>query len=230
MSHAAVAFVDGRSQGRRSSWRWKLCNDGSGAAAGVVARLVIVFLPDSLASCSVTVNGLACRNPAIDEANDFSFSGLHIPGNTSNPVGSKVTPVTVSQLPGLSTLSISMARIDFAPWGINPPHTHPRASEILTVIEGSLKVGFVTSNPENRLVSKVLEKGDVFVFPEGLVHFQQNVGYKSAVAVVALSSENPGVIAISNAVFGANPKIPSDILAKAFQLDRNVVGQLQWKF
>ncbi|KAJ4824811.1 hypothetical protein Tsubulata_048606, partial [Turnera subulata] len=179
---------------------------------------------------AVIVDGLVCKNPATVAANDFSFSGLHIPGNTSNPVGSKVTPVTVSQLPGLNTLGISMARIDFAPWGINPPHTHPRASEILTVIEGSLKVGFVTSNPDNRLISKVLQQGDVFVFPEGLVHFQQNVGYKNAVAIVALSSENPGVITISNAVFGANPKIPSDILAKAFQLDRNVVEQLQWKF
>ncbi|KAJ4837505.1 hypothetical protein Tsubulata_049226 [Turnera subulata] len=179
---------------------------------------------------SARVNGLACKNPASVEASDFSFSGLHVTGNTSNPVGSKVTPVTVSQLPGLNTLGISMARIDFAPWGINPPHTHPRASEILTVIEGSVKVGFVTSNPENRLISKVLRQGDVFVFPQGLVHFQQNVDNKRAVAVAALSSENPGVVAISNAVFGSNPEIPSEILAKAFKLDKSVVEQLQWKF
>ncbi|KAL7218936.1 hypothetical protein ACSBR2_012075 [Camellia fascicularis] len=115
------------------------------------------------------VNGLACKNPMLVEANDFFFSGLHITGNTSNPVGSKVTPVSVAQLPGLNTLGISMTRIDYAPWGINPLYTHPRASEILIVLEGSLHVGFVTSNPNNRLITKVLQKGDVFVFPVGLV-------------------------------------------------------------
>ncbi|KAK2969728.1 hypothetical protein RJ640_015872 [Escallonia rubra] len=164
------------------------------------------------------------------QADDFFFSGLNIMGNTSNPVGSKVTPVTVAQLPGLNTLGISMVRIDYAPWGLNPPHTHPRATEILTVLEGSLQVGFVTSNPENRLISKVLQKGDVFVFPVGLVHFQRNVGYGNAVAIAALSSQNPGVITIANAVFGSNPPIAADLLAKAFQVKTSVVDQLQSKF
>ncbi|CAN1161246.1 Putative germin-like protein 2-1 [Linum perenne] len=108
-----------------------------------------------------------------------------------------------------------MVRIDFAPWGINPPHTHPR----------SLEVGFVTSNTENRLIS-----GDVFVFPIGLIHFQRNVGHGNAVAIAGLSSQNPGVITIANAVFGSKPDISSDILAKAFQVDKKVVKKLQAKF
>ncbi|KAF6174839.1 hypothetical protein GIB67_017896 [Kingdonia uniflora] len=64
-----------------------------------------------------------------------------------------------------------MVCIDYAPWGVNAPHTHPRASEILTVLEGTLYVGFVTSNPENRLIAKTFQKGDVFVFPVGLTLF-----------------------------------------------------------
>ncbi|KAL2225875.1 putative germin-like protein 2-1 [Sesamum indicum] len=179
---------------------------------------------------SARVNGQPCKNPALVQASDFSFSGLHLPGNTSNPNGSKVTPVSVAQLPGLNTLGISMVRIDYAPWGINPPHTHPRATEILTVLEGSLQVGFVTSNPDNSLITKTLQKGDVFVFPVGLVHFQRNVGTGNAVAIAALSSQNPGVITIANAVFGSKPGISSDILAKAFQVDKSVVYQLQAKF
>ncbi|KAK4413042.1 putative germin-like protein 2-1 [Sesamum alatum] len=176
------------------------------------------------------VNGHACKNPASVQASDFSFSGLHLPGNTSNPNGSRVTPVAVAQLPGLNTLGISMVRIDYAPWGINPPHTHPRATEILTVLEGSLQVGFVTSNPDNSLITKTLQKGDVFVFPVGLIHFQRNVGTGNAVAIAALSSQNPGVITIANAVFGSKPGISSDILTKAFQVDKSVVYQLQDKF
>ncbi|CAN1122983.1 Putative germin-like protein 8-1 [Linum perenne] len=51
-----------------------------------------------------------------------------------------------------------MIHIDFAPWGINPPHTHPRAIEILTVIEGTPEVGFVTLNSDNLLIHKILQK------------------------------------------------------------------------
>lgn len=176
------------------------------------------------------VNGLVCKDPKLAQASDFSFSGLHLPGNTSNLQGSNVTSANVAQIPGLNTLGISMVRIDFAPQGLNPPHTHPRATEILTVLEGSLHVGFVTSNPENRLISKVLKKGDVFVFPVGLIHFQRNVGYGNVVAIAALSSQNPGVITIANAVFGSTPAIGSEILSKAFQLDKNIIDQLQAKF
>lgn len=177
------------------------------------------------------MNGFPCKNANDVGANDFFFSGLHIAGNTSNPVGSRVTPVTVAQLPGLNTLGISMVRIDYAPWGINPPHTHPRATEILTVLEGTLEVGFVTSNPDNKLFTKVIRKGDVFVFPVGLVHFQRNVGgLGNAVAVAALSSQNPGVITVANAVFGSTPLIDDAVLAKAFQIDKSVVNQIQAKF
>ncbi|MCD9645019.1 hypothetical protein HAX54_033661 [Datura stramonium] len=176
------------------------------------------------------VNGLACKDPKSVEAEDFFFSGLHLSGNTSNTFGSKVTPVNVAQIPGLNTLGISLVRVDYAPWGINPPHTHPRATEILTVLEGSLQVGFVTSNPENRLITKVLKKGDTFVFPIGLVHYQRNVGYGNAVAVAALSSQNPGVISIANAVFGSEPAIATNVLAKAFQVEDTVVAQTQSKF
>uniref|UniRef100_A0A7N0VLG4 Germin-like protein n=1 Tax=Kalanchoe fedtschenkoi TaxID=63787 RepID=A0A7N0VLG4_KALFE len=216
------------------------------AASGTLTIVLLLVAVSSLAFASddaplqdfcvadstaqVLVNGHACKDPKTVQASDFFFSGLHIAGNTSNAVGSKVTPVSVTQLPGLNTLGVSLARIDYAPSGINPPHTHPRASEILTVLDGRLAVGFVTSNPLNTHVQAVLNQGDVFVFPAGLVHYQRNVGSGSAVAIAALSSQNPGVITIANAVFGAKPDINSDVLVKAFQLDKTVVQYLQATF
>nr|GFA01351.1 putative germin-like protein 2-1 [Tanacetum cinerariifolium] len=71
------------------------------------------------------VNGVVCKDPKDVKAEDFLFRGLQRMGNTSNAVGSNVTAVTVNQLAGLNTFGISMARIDFAPWGLNAPHTHP---------------------------------------------------------------------------------------------------------
>ncbi|CAK9136593.1 unnamed protein product [Ilex paraguariensis] len=150
------------------------------------------------------------------KANDFFIPGLNIPGNTSNKIGSMVTPLTVAQIGGLNTLGISMARLDFAPYGLNPPHTHPIGTEILTVMEGALYVGIVTSNPDNHLISKVLYQGDVLVFP--------------IVAIAGLSSQNPIVIIIANAVFGSKPPISVDVVTKAFQVDKNVVYYLQTQF
>ncbi|KAI9186515.1 hypothetical protein LWI28_018030 [Acer negundo] len=180
-----------------------------------LVAFVVLALASSLASASdpsplqdfcvaiedykngVFVNGKFCKDPKLATPNDFFFSGLDIPRNTSNPVGSTVTPVNVAQIAGLNTLGVSLVRIDYAPYGQNAPHTHPRASEILFVQEGTLYVGF--------------EKTD-------------------AVAFAGLSSQNPGVITIANAVFGSDPAINPDFLARAFQLDLNVVKSLQEKF
>ena len=191
---------------------------------------IICVYGTSIFVVTVLVNGFVCKDPKMVKAEDFLFRGLDKMGNTTNAVGSNVTQVTVNPLPGLNTFGISMVRIDYAPWGQNAPHTHPRATEILVVIEGSLLVGFVTSNTDNKLFTQRLEKGDVFVFPEGLIHFQQNIGNGYAVAIAALSSQNPGVITIANAVFGSNPDISDDILARAFQVDKKVIDEIQSKF
>ncbi|XP_031099716.1 putative germin-like protein 2-1 [Ipomoea triloba] len=179
----------------------------------------------------VVVNGLACKDPNLVRASDFFFSGLHLRANTTNSFGAGATPVTAAQIPALNTLGISMGRVDFAPQGLSPPHIHPRATEILIVLDGRIEAGFITSNPENRLVTKVLEKGDVFVFPEGLIHFQRNIGNGNAVAVAYFSNQNiGGIIFVANDVFGSNPAIPADVLAKAFQVDQNIISKIASKF
>ncbi|KAK3421170.1 hypothetical protein EUGRSUZ_G01874 [Eucalyptus grandis] len=177
---------------------------------------------------AVFVNGKFCKDPKLVIADDFSFTKFRYPGSTSNPLGSKVTTAFVDQFPGLNTLGIATARLDFAPYGLNPPHIHPRGTEMLLVVEGTLHVGFVTSNQlNNTLFTKVLTKGDVFVFPQGLIHFQLNIGQTNALAFAFLSSQNPGLITIANTVFGSKPPINVDVLTKAFQVDNKLINYLQ---
>ncbi|XP_042410470.1 putative germin-like protein 2-1 [Zingiber officinale] len=180
----------------------------------------------------VLVNGFVCKSMDGMKAEDFFTYGLYKPGNTINKLGFNVRAVNVNTIPGLNTLGVSMARIDFSPRGLNPPHTHPRATEILTVLEGELYVGFVTSNigQTNRLFTKILKKVDVFVFPQGLVHFQFNRGHTRVVAITALSSQNSGTITIANAVFGSKTPISDEVLAKAFRGDQKTVDRLQAQF
>ncbi|KAM4124055.1 hypothetical protein ACB094_01G203500 [Castanea mollissima] len=176
---------------------------------------------------AVFVNGKFCKDPLLATPEDFFFSGLDIPGNTENQLGTDVTNVDVDNLPGLNTLAVAVSRVDYAPYGVNPPHTHPRATELILVVKGTLLAGFVTSDPDHRFFNKILNPGDVFVFPFGLIHFQINIGKTNAVAFAFFNSQNPGAITIANAIFGSNPPIKPDILTKAFQLDKNVVEYLQ---
>ena len=176
------------------------------------------------------MNGKFCKNPKLVNANDFSFQGLNIPLSTANPLGTNSTLVNVDLLPGLNTLGLSIARIDYAPYGVNPPHTHPRASELLLVLEGTVGAGFVTSDPDYRFFIKILNPGDIFVFPIGLIHFNFNAGKTNAVAFASFGSQNPGVIDIPDAVFGSNPPINSDFLAKSFQVDKKVIDALKKPF
>ncbi|RZC49345.1 hypothetical protein C5167_017787 [Papaver somniferum] len=175
---------------------------------------------------AVFVNGLFCKDPNLVVADDFYLSRFNKPGVITNPVGSIVTLDNVFIIPGLNTLGLSVARVDYAPKGVNPPHTHPRATEVLTVMEGTLRVGFVTSNPDNKLFTKLIYKGDVFVFPQGLIHYQMNVGKTPAIAISFLSSQNPGVNRIGDAVFGSKPFIDDYVLTKAFQVDKKLVDIL----
>ncbi|XP_072954774.1 putative germin-like protein 2-1 [Typha angustifolia] len=213
-------------------------------AASIIGILVLLALTSPLALASdpsplqdfcvadempqVFVNGFVCKDPKLAKAEDFFYSGLDKPGDTNNKDGSKVTLVDVQKLPGLNTLGIAVARLDVAPFGINPPHTHPRATEILTVLEGSFYAGFITS--DNKLFAKVISKGDVFVFPKGLIHFEFNYGTVPAVGIASLSSQNPGLIRVADALFGSNPRISEDVLAKAFQVDKKIIDWLKTKF
>lgn len=125
-------------------------------------------------------------------------------------------------MPGLYTLGMLIARNEYAPKGVNPPHTNPRGSEIIFVQEGKLYVGFVLSNIyENRLYAKILEKGDVFVNPKGKLHFQMNIGCTRAVAYVAWGSQNAGLNVLPTGLFDSAPRVKPSVLAKTFQVSEN---------
>ncbi|PVH38974.1 hypothetical protein PAHAL_5G406000 [Panicum hallii] len=199
----------------------------------VLAAPTVAVDPDMLQDVCVAdraspikINGFPCK--ANVTADDFFFAGLRNPGNTNNPAGSVVTAANVESFPGVNTLGVSIARIDFAPGGQNPPHTHPRATEIIFILEGTLEVGFITT--ANKLFSKTITKGDVFVFPRAHVHFQQNRGYGPATIISAFNSQLQGTQAIAMTLFGATPPVSTDILAKAFKIGNAKVDAIKGRF
>ncbi|KAK4476759.1 hypothetical protein RD792_015919 [Penstemon davidsonii] len=175
---------------------------------------------------AVKVNGFACKSNVTAE--DFFFNGLAKPGVVNNSFGSLVTGANVQKIPGLNTLGLSLGRIDYAPGGLNPPHTHPRATEIVFVLQGELDVGFITT--ANVLISKTIKKGEVFAFPKGLVHFQKNNGKSPASVISAFNSQLPGTQSIAATLFAASPPVPDNVLTKAFQVGTKEVDKIKSKF
>ncbi|KAA3487130.1 germin-like protein subfamily 2 member 4 [Gossypium australe] len=178
-------------------------------------------------SSGIKLNGFPCKHPSTIGANDFFFAGLANPNFPNNTLGSLVTAANVEKIPGLNTLGVSMSRIDYAVGGVNPPHTHPRASEIAFVLEGELEVGFFTTS--NVLISKRIKKGEIFVFPKGLLHFQKNIGKTRASAITAFDSQFSGTQSIATTLFAASPTIPNDVLSKAFQIHPREVERIKVK-
>lgn len=171
---------------------------------------------------NVFVNGLLCKNPMEVLAKDFKSDLLRMPGNTDNKLGSNVTLASAINFGALNTQGLSVARIDFAPkGGLNPPHVHPRATEVLFLAQGTLYVGFVDTT--NTLFAQTLNAGDLFVFPRGLVHFQINLDDKPAMAIGALNSQNAGTSQVAKALFAANAPLPSEVLETAFGIEKKEV-------
>ncbi|KAK3040378.1 hypothetical protein RJ639_026783 [Escallonia herrerae] len=168
--------------------------------------------------------GYPCKKVSGVSVDSFVYSGLGTAGNTTNIIKAAVTPAFVAQFPGVNGLGISAARLDLAIGGVIPMHTHPGASEILVVIEGTICAGFISSSA-NIVYFKTLNKGDIMVFPQGLLHFQINSGKGLALAFVSFSSPNPGLQILDFALFANN--LPTELVTTTTFLDAAQVKKLK---
>ncbi|NBH68746.1 cupin domain-containing protein, partial [Bacteroides sartorii] len=141
-----------------------------------------------------------------------------------NLIKAAVTPAFTAQFPGVNGLGISLARLDLAVGGVIPMHTHPGASEVLVVIQGTICAGFISSSA-NTVYFKTLNKGDIMVFPQGLLHFQINSGKGPALAFVSFSSPVPGLQITDFALFAND--LPTELVVATTFLDAAQVKKLK---
>ncbi|TKW10654.1 hypothetical protein SEVIR_6G180100v4 [Setaria viridis] len=158
-----------------------------------------------------TPSGYPCKPKALVNANDFYTDDLSRSGPVFSPFNTGLAPANVKQVPGLNGLGISATRVDIGVGGVVPLHTHPEGSELIFVVEGTISVGFISAET-NTAYTKTLNKGDLFVFPQGLLHFQINIGNTTAVAINAYSSSNPGLQITPYALFGDT--LRADVVSK----------------
>ncbi|MBA0831893.1 hypothetical protein Goarm_016321, partial [Gossypium armourianum] len=176
----------------------------------------------------INVNGYPCKNAVNVTEVDFFFGGLANSAVINNLVGSVITTANVEKIPGLNTLGVSLARIDYQPDGLNPPHTHPRASEIIFALDGELDVGFITT--ANKLISKSIKKGDIFVFPRvWFITKIKNNGVKPTSVIAGFISQFPGTQSIATTLFTSTPLVPDHVLTKGLQIGTKGVKKMRNK-
>lgn len=125
---------------------------------------------------------------------------------TTRSAGGNVTSANVANFPALFANGIAMTIAQMEPCGMNTPHTHPRATEMLYLVSGTMEVGFIEENGA-RFVKNTLTKGQGTLFPQGSVHYQVNTGCDPVLFVAALNNEDPGSIQIAQRFFGLPPDV-----------------------
>ncbi|KAM7265635.1 hypothetical protein ACFE04_003318 [Oxalis oulophora] len=198
--------------------------------ASAVSKIVLPFIAFAVfvqiataGDPDILTDFIAPANQTID-GKFFTFTGMRVLVGAPPPSNFTVLKAALKEFPALEGQSVSYAVLQYPAGSINPPHTHPRAAELLFVIQGSLQVGFVDTT--NKLFTQTLQLGDIFVFPKGLVHFQYNAdSQEPAMAVSSFGSANAGTISLPTTLFGTD--IDDTILAKAFKTDVATIQALK---
>ncbi|EHA8588063.1 Germin-like protein 9-3 [Cocos nucifera] len=184
---------------------------------------VLFYLPFAFATSHVTFAGdpditsdfALPPNTTVVDGSSFTFTGMRRAMTPDPPKAFTVFKATMAEFPALNGQSVSYAILMFPAGSVSPPHTHPRAAELLFLVEGFLEVGFVDTT--NKLYTQRLQPGDMFVFPKGLVHYQYCFGQSPAAAISAFGSASAGTVSVPGTVFTSG--IDDDMLAKSFKTD-----------
>ncbi|WOG94532.1 hypothetical protein DCAR_0313828 [Daucus carota subsp. sativus] len=189
------------------------------------SSLIFAFLrmtqstdPDILSDFVIPANATT-----IDE-NFFTYTGLRTAFTAEFPPDFKALKANMVEFPGLVGQSISYLVVQLPIGSVNPPHIHPRSSELLFVISGYIEAGFVDTS--NKLYTQTLQPGDIFVVPKGLLHYQYNANASfNATALTAFGSANGGKVTLPVALFETG--IDDLILAKSFKTDIATVQKIK---
>ncbi|KAF3031957.1 hypothetical protein E8E12_002779 [Didymella heteroderae] len=168
--------------------------------------------------------GVLLTGPTLKALTVFNFNGA---APAPHAKGGATKAANIETFPILTGLGISTTLGFLEPCGINTPHVHPRATEFLTLVDGSnLKFGYVLENGlvgagNNPQIAGVLEKFEGTVFPQGSIHFQFNENCEKATSVASLNSEDPGTSQIAQNFFA----LDSQVVNASLGFPKEITGQ-----
>ncbi|RYO91046.1 hypothetical protein DL764_008335 [Monosporascus ibericus] len=162
--------------------------------------------------------------PNPPDASNYTFTFVN--NTVLPPTGGTIALATVDNFPALIGTKVASAVGWVNPCGLNTPHLHPRANELLTVVQGELIGGLILEanpggagnlngmNPTGPIpqVNATLSNFRSFLFPQGEVHFQFNPTCEPASFTAAFDNSDPGRTQIARNFFSA---FPDDVIIAA---------------
>ncbi|KAK0252590.1 hypothetical protein LTR12_007699 [Friedmanniomyces endolithicus] len=114
--------------------------------------------------------------------------------------------------------------------GMNTPHTHNRATELLVIVAGNnVHTSFVQESGLTTPITTTLNQYQGAVLPMGSIHYEFNDSCEPAVFVAAFSNEDPGLSRAAQNFFGEDgPIVTADLGFPAF-LDHVNIPQFRSK-
>ncbi|KAF9584033.1 hypothetical protein BGW38_007800 [Lunasporangiospora selenospora] len=159
-----------------------------------------------------------------------------INNTVTDNTGGTIALSTINNFPALIGTQVAMAVGFVNPCGLNVPHSHPRANELLTVIQGKLIAGLILEINDGSFghvvgqpapvhgpipqVTTTLANYTGMLFPQGETHFQFNPTCEPALFVAAFDSSDPGRTQIARNFFS---DMPDDMLIASIGDDQEVL-------
>ncbi|KAJ4288953.1 hypothetical protein N0V90_011295 [Kalmusia sp. IMI 367209] len=155
-------------------------------------------------------------NPPNASNDTFQF----INNTVTPPTGGSIVLATVNNFPALGSTGLAGAVGFVNPCGLNTPHWHPRANELLTVVQGTLVGALILENDNGAgnvvgapppivgalpQINTTLTNFTGMLFPKGLIHWQFNPECEPAVFVAGFDNPDPGRAEAARGFFSAEP-------------------------
>lgn len=176
------------------------------ALAAAAVTTVYADPAATVAALKTATNTVAQVNLLQDK--DFVFDFFNASSGVVKGAGGRAVAASVSNFPALVGQGVAMTVGFLEPCGMNTPHTHPRATEILYSVNGTLTSGTIGENG-SRFVFNTISPGQATVFPMGSVHYQVNEGCEPMTFVSAFNYEDPGTLSMAQRYLG----LPPDVVA-----------------
>ncbi|KAF9967170.1 hypothetical protein BGZ73_000683, partial [Actinomortierella ambigua] len=172
--------------------------------------------------------------PNPPDASNITFTFIN--NTVTDGTGGTIALSTVNNFPALIGTEVALAIGFVNPCGLNVPHSHPRANEFLTVIQGELVAGLILELNDGGFGHVVGEPAPVkgpmpqvnvtlsnykgMLFPQGETHFQFNPTCEPALFAAAFDSSDPGRTQIARNFFS---NMPDEVLIAAAGSDLEVL-------
>eukprot|EP00892_Ulva_mutabilis_P001903 jgi/Ulvmu1/11713/UM008_0124.1 len=132
----------------------------------------------------------------------FSFTDPEVAAVTDNAavLQQRVAKSSNTFLSTLTAPGVAQYLTAVKPCGIVLPHIHLRANELYTVIFGTMDAGISQENGAAQDITFEVAPGEVFVVPQGLVHYNHNSRCEPNLFTQTFSSADGGAINLVGAL------------------------------